>query len=50
MNVLVADDDQTSRQVLNAILIGEHYTVTEVDNGIGRAWKPCNLQPRPSWP
>jgi phosphoserine phosphatase RsbU/P len=34
MNVLVADDDQTSRQVLNAILTGEHYTVTEVDNGL----------------
>jgi sigma-B regulation protein RsbU (phosphoserine phosphatase) len=34
MNVLVADDDQTSRQVLNAILTGEHYSVTEVDNGL----------------
>lgn len=34
MNILIADDDQTSRQVLNAILVGEHYTVTEVDNGL----------------
>jgi sigma-B regulation protein RsbU (phosphoserine phosphatase) len=34
MNVLIADDDQTSRNVLNAILTGEHYSVTEVDNGL----------------
>jgi sigma-B regulation protein RsbU (phosphoserine phosphatase) len=34
MNVLVADDDQSSRKVLNAILSAENYTVTEVDNGV----------------
>jgi sigma-B regulation protein RsbU (phosphoserine phosphatase) len=33
MNVLVADDDGASRQLLHSILTAEHYTVTEVDNG-----------------
>jgi sigma-B regulation protein RsbU (phosphoserine phosphatase) len=33
MNVLIADDDLASRQLLHSILAGEHYTVTEVDNG-----------------
>lgn len=34
MNVLVAEDDQSSRKVLHAILSAEKYVITEVDNGI----------------
>ena len=34
MNVLVADDDLTSRRVLHAILTAENYTVAEADNGL----------------
>ncbi len=33
MNVLVADDDAASRHLLHSILVAEHYTVTEADNG-----------------
>jgi phosphoserine phosphatase RsbU/P len=33
MNVLVADDDQASRHLLNSLLTAEHYRVIEVDNG-----------------
>jgi sigma-B regulation protein RsbU (phosphoserine phosphatase) len=33
MNVLVADDDPASRHLLHSILVTEHYTVTEADNG-----------------
>jgi sigma-B regulation protein RsbU (phosphoserine phosphatase) len=34
MNLLVADDDLSSRKVLHAILSAENYSITEVDNGI----------------
>jgi sigma-B regulation protein RsbU (phosphoserine phosphatase) len=34
MNVLVAEDDLSSRRVLHAILNTEKYTVTETDNGL----------------
>ncbi len=33
MNVLVADDDPASRRLLHSLLAGEHYIITEVDNG-----------------